>query len=263
MAPSPTFSGLLLLLPAAAAAAVPAHSASGGTGAAAAAVVMEVTARRGLQGSSSQLDPDCLAALTASSKDPAGHRCMAFCMDEVQARYEAGGYVDSSGSLAAMWSLGADPINRPLVMQNEPENTPQTSDVDQWDAHNNGGKRTKCVECIQRLRQCEGDKKDSREQRNFANGDASKDGWIKLDISAEDFGCRGKMRWGKTARAPKNLTLIMDGLCYPAICSSQDIDNMFKYEITKSAARCACRCWAVAPTPQRPAGADLHSTPTD
>lgn len=96
--------------------------------------------------------------------------------------------------------------------------------------------RTPCGECVGLLQRCAGTTWDEQRAQAAKDGNGSPGGWMRLDITAEDFKCQATIRWGEpqivsgeAENYPVRLT--MPRLCFPAECSYDDIQKLFQYDI--------------------------------
>ncbi len=94
---------------------------------------------------------------------------------------------------------------------------------------------THCSECVLKLQQCAGEDREQERQRAQQEGRAN-GGWMRLDIAAEDFRCQATVKWGDERSGQgelpeRTLRFTMRNVCFPAVCSYDDIDKLFTYDI--------------------------------
>eukprot|EP01043_Picozoa_sp_COSAG02_P093121 COSAG02_NODE_29665_length_565_cov_0.927039_1_plen_153_part_01 len=93
-----------------------------------------------------------------------------------------------------------------------------------------------CAECVALLQRCAGESREMARQRAQQEGRSDQAGWMRLDITAEDFRCQATVKWGEErsgqGEIPERTTrFTMRNVCFPAVCSYDDIEKLFAYDI--------------------------------
>lgn len=167
--------------------------------------------RRGLQ----QMEPECVDAI---SREPGKKvdevaRCAATCMDEVE-QLRA---LDEVNAAKTAW----DAADAQFTEDNE-HGLPGSSH---------------CRECVIQLQECASTTLTEQRAQAARSGDGQNSGgWMRLDLTADDFTCLATLKWGDEATEDgevpeQTLRFSMPGLCFPAVCSYADIQDLFKYDM--------------------------------
>ena len=96
--------------------------------------------------------------------------------------------------------------------------------------------RSHCSECVLLLQRCAGEDREQERARAQQEGRTNQGGWLRLDITAEDFRCQATVKWGDEGEIQgeipeRTLRFTMRNICFPAVCSYDDIDKLFTYDI--------------------------------
>ena len=166
-----------------------------------------------------QMEPECAEALElepGKSVDDVA-QCVATCLREVDAEITERERLGTDDKELTEWSVDQLP-----------------KDENAMGVHD----RSPCEQCVFLLQQCAGTALDEQRDADARNGriDENGNGWLRLDITAQDFMCRSRINWGPESGAgevnpAKPLWFNMNNLCYPAVCSYQDIQDLFEFDI--------------------------------
>ena len=161
-----------------------------------------------------QMAPECAEVLAQepgkSVEDVAA--CVATCMKEVDDAVARGG----ENAEKTVWTA-SDPL---FTQENE----------------HGVGDRSHCAECVGLLQFCAGESREQQRAQAAQEGRTGEGGWMRLDITAEDFRCQATVKWGDEASVmgeppEKRLRFSMRNVCFPAVCSYDDIQDLFQYDI--------------------------------
>ena len=181
-----------------------------------------------------QMTTQCAEAIDAEPGKSVAEiaNCINTCMREVDGHYERG--LSPLSDPAAGTAGGMRSDQNWHAGGREPSGGALRTDMP-IDA---GGSMSSCQTCVLALTMCAGETREQERARAVQAGVGQQGGWLRLDITAEDFTCRSVINFGNEtdpraggAAGPRDLTLTLTNLCYPAVCSYMDIENLFQYDI--------------------------------
>ena len=182
-----------------------------------------------------QMTTQCAEAIDAEPGKSVAEiaSCINTCMREVDGHYERG--LSPLNDPAAGTAGGMRSDQNWHVGGREPSGGTLRTDMP-IELGAGAGSMSACQTCVLALTMCAGETREQERARAVQAGVGQQGGWLRLDITAEDFTCRGTIQFGNetTDTRPAGariLTLTLTNLCYPAVCSYMDIENLFQYDV--------------------------------